>query len=299
MFFKEDKLVIAVSSSALFNLDEPDQVFRESGRDEYLKYCLQNEEKPLDLGLGFSFVNRLLNVNLIDSAIQPIEVILISKNDANTGTRVSNSIKHYQLPITRMAFTSGEDPSLYIEAFGACLFLSANESDVSKALQSYLPAGLILPSMSEKEEVEEEEGLRIAFDFDGILTDNSSEEIFQKHGINTFEAHEKKKAKEPMLEGPILSFLKKISRLQKITEEGQKYIRTALITARAAPATERVIHTLRHYQVEVDEAFFLGGLDKDIILEKFRPHIFFDDQKGNLKDMNFPMARVFVPLTLG
>ncbi len=298
----EDKLVIAVASSALFDLGEADKVFQSQGEDAYRNYTRENENKPFEKGHGFSFIQRLLSVNT-PPEFEPIEVILLSKNDADTGLRVFNTIEHYNLPISRAAFTCGNSPFTYISPFNASLFLSANENDVRLAVDNNLPAGIILaPDSKQADPNAESEELKIAFDFDGILADDSSEKIFVEKGLDSFQDHEQRLSQTPMSRGPLLSLLEKISNIQKGEFEKQKSepfykakIRTAIITARNAPAHQRVIKTLRHWGIHVDQAFFLGGISKDRILREYQPHIFFDDQRGNLANLETPMAMVHVP----
>ncbi|WP_017755045.1 5'-nucleotidase [Calidifontibacillus oryziterrae] len=296
----EDKFVVAVASSALFDLSESDSVFREKGEDEYRKYQRENEKKILEKGVAFPLIRRLLSINGDTSDDQPIEVILLSRNDPDTGSRVFQSIEHYKLPITRAAFVTGKSPYNYMDAFGASLFLSGNIKDVQQAVELGLPAGCVYPS-SLVDEVEDEE-LRIAFDFDGIIADDSAEMIYQFGKLEMYHKHEKQKAGEALPPGPLSKFFMEISKLQKIEVEKQKKkkeykprIRIAIVTARNAPAHQRVISTLRELNIMVDEAFFLGGIDKSRVLEIFKPHIFFDDQVGHIKTVSKIAPSVHVP----
>ena len=299
----EDKLVIAVSSSALFDLGEADRIFKSQGSDEYRKYTIANEDSPFEKGPAFSFIQRLLQVNNPKDDFEPIEVVLISKNDADTGHRVHKSLRHYQLDITRSAFTCGRKPYPYISVFKASLFLSTNEADVMDALENQKPGGMILFPKNKKDvENLESSELRIAFDFDGILADDSSENIYQTHGLEGFQKHEEKYSEEPLPPGPLQPLLAKISAIQKRELERQEKdssykpkIRTSLITSRSSTAQERVVKTLRHWGITCNEAFFLGGASKDRILSVFRPHIFFDDQKKHLSHPDISMAMVHVP----
>jgi len=299
----EKKLVISVASSAVFNLTEADKVFREQGEEAYRKYTLENEEAPFEKGSGFSFLQRILAINDAKTDFEPIEVVLLSKNDADTGNRVFNSFKHYGMSVIRAAFTNGASPYTYMDSFNSCLFLSANKEDVEGAVSQNFPGGLILPSLSGGEEqTDVSEPLKIAFDFDGILADDSAEKVFKEQGLKEFYSHEEKLSKIPLPPGPLLTLLKKISDIQKLEFDRQKTdvhykprIQTALITARSAPAHERVVHTIRHWGIHIDSSFFLGGISKSRILDQYRPHIFFDDQIQNLENVSVPMAMVHVP----
>ncbi len=299
----ESKLVIAVSSSALFNLGDADKVFKAEGEDAYRTYTLEHEHEPFPKGPAFSFVQRLLSVNNPKINFEPVEVILLSKNDADTGNRVFVSLKHYGLPISRAAFTCGRPPYQYISAFNSALFLSRDEADVKAAVDEGKPAGILLTASSlQTEESETDEELKIAFDFDGIIADHSSEKIYQTQGLDSFQSHEESHRNKPMPPGPLLPLLEKISNIQKVEFTKQKEnpfykpkVRTAIITARMAPAQSRVIQTLRHWGIHVDEAFFLGGISKAKVLEKYQPHIFFDDRRDNLVAPTVSMAMVHVP----
>jgi 5'-nucleotidase len=297
------KLVIAVASSAIFDLSEADSVFQNQGQEAYRKYTLENENNPFFQGPGFSFIQRLLSVNNPETQFEPIEVVLLSKNDAFTGNRVYKSLEHYGLSIGRAAFTCGSKPYPYIKAFQASLFLSANEKDVKDAVQQQMPAGIIMaPQKLSKTPDPVKPELKIAFDFDGIIVDDSSEQIFLEQGLDSFQNHEQEHSAIPLPPGPLQPLLKKISAIQLQEFEKQKAaphykarIRTAIITARKAPAHDRVIRTLRHWNIHVDEAFFLGGVSKAAVLSEYSPHIFFDDQRSNLTQPTVSMAMVHVP----
>ena len=280
----ENKLVVAVASSALFDLSESDKIYREQGVDAYRKYQRKKENTRLSPGVAFPLVRRLLRLNEdLDDDKAPTEVVLLSRNDPDTGLRVLNSIEKHSLGISRAVFVNGGNPFRYMNALNASLFLSANVSDVRKAVRQGLPAGRVFPtSFSDSEDDLE---LRIAFDFDGVIADDSSEAVYKKKGLQAFQASEIRKALRPLKEGPLARFFKEVSRLQKFERDRKSKnsgytpkLRTAIITARNAPAHKRVIATLRSWGIEVDEVFFLGGIAKGRILKEFRPHIFFDDQ---------------------
>lgn len=274
-----DKMVVAISSRALFNLEESNRVFEEEGLERYIEYQIAHENEPLAPGAAFPLIKRLLALADPNTGRELVEVVLISRNDANTGLRVFNSIQHHKLNITRAAFTSSRSPYNYLPAFQADLFLSANPEDVSHALQNGRASATLL-SGPEYEDDEKGE-IRIAFDGDAVLFSDEAEIVYKTKGLADFTRHEVEKSETPLMPGPFKGFLEALNRLQTLYQgQGQQPIRIALVTARQAPSHRRAINTLRAWGVTVDEAFFLGGLDKEPILAKFRPHIFFDDQKS-------------------
>lgn len=288
----ESKLVIAVSSSALFDLKESDSIFRQMGEDEYRKYQEKHVDIPFQKGVAFPFIKRLLNLNDSFPDEQPVEIILFSRNSPETGLRAFRSIQHYKLNITRACFSSGKQNFQYLPGFNTCLFLSANQNDTKAANDSGFAAGTVL----NKEVVDDDNDveLRIAFDFDGVLVNDESEMVYKQSGdINEYFNHEKDHAGDPLPLGPVGPLLQRISAFQKLEREKaeadpayKRILKTAIITARNAPAHERVITTLREWGVEVDEAFFLGGIDKSRILNIMQPHIFFDDQMLHLNHLD-------------
>jgi 5'-nucleotidase len=285
----ENKLVIGVASSALFDLSESHQVYLERGPDEYRQYQEQHIDALLPKGVAFPFIRRFLNINKCFPRQAPVEVVLFSRNSPETGLRVMRSIAQYGLDISRAAFTTGKSPYSYLPAFNASLFLSANEEDVKKAIAVNYPAGLVLPSQIADDEDDVE--LRVAFDFDGVIADDESETVFKRNNdLDEFHAHEILHAANPHQPGPLADMFTKLSLLQRLEERAQrrdaayrKIVRIAIITARNAPSHERVVTTLKSWGVSADETFFLGGMDKARVLSVFRPHIFFDDQMTHLK----------------
>lgn len=271
-----EKLVVAVSSRALFNLDKSHQIFEAEGKKAYCAYQIKHEEDILEPGFGYELVRKLLAINSFADNKHPlVEVILLSQNSADTGLRIFNSIDHYHLDITRAAFTSGLSPYGYIPAFGAHLFLSANAEDVVNALECGYAAATILSGGEQHLGAKQ---LRIAFDGDAVLFSDQSERIYQEHGLAAFTENEKSAAKIPLCGGPFKEFLEALQRIQSRFEEDSP-IRTALVTARSAPAHERVVRTLRKWGIRIDEALFLGGRPKQEFLRAFGADIFFDDQK--------------------
>ncbi len=279
----EEKLVIAVASSALFELAEADAVFRSQGVSAYREYQRAHEEELLQPGIAFPFVRRFLQLNHI-FAEQPAEVVLLSRNDADTGLRVFHSLEHYGLGIVRAAFTRGNSPFRYIPAYHVSLFLSAHEPDVTEALKNGYPAGMVLPSASSDDAADTE--LRVAFDFDGVIADDSAEQIYQAQGLAAFHASEARHSDSAIAPGPLSDLFRKLGKLRQLEDEREeldrtyrRFLKTAIITARSAPAHKRVITTLRDWNITADETHFLGGMDKGRILATLRPHIFFDDQR--------------------
>lgn len=293
----EEKLVIAIASSALFDLSESDQIFQKEGLKNYEEHQKSNMSVVLEKGIAFPFIKRLLSLNKIDLENKPIEVILLSRNSINTGLRVFRSISEYNLDITRAAFFSGSSPYRYIPAYGASLFLSANENDVKEAIKQGYPAGQVFGSKTIDDDDSE---LRIAFDFDGVIASDESEIIYKEKGIKMYHEYEKNHANQPLNIGPVGDLLKKISKIQEkercyslLNPKYKPRLRTSIVTARNAPAHERVITTLNHLGIEVDEAFFMGNILKKKILDVMRPHIFFDDQKTHLLDLdNVPAVHI-------
>lgn len=296
----EQKLVVAVASSALFDLTESDRVFREEGPAAYRRFQRERENVRLDPGVAFPFIRRLLNIPGSKNGDQPVEVILLSRNDADTGLRVFNSIEAHSLRISRAAFTRGRPPYPYIKPFNACLFLSASEDDVKEAIDHGHPAGRVLASALEDDAADEE--LRIAFDFDGVVAGDEAEKVFQAGGIDKFFAQEIARAQEVIQKGPLNRLLEEVARLQRVEAERaavdssyKPRLRTAIVTSRNAPAHKRVVTSLRAWGIDVDEAYFLGGMDKRLILEVFRPHIFFDDQLAHAGGAAGTVPSVHVP----
>ena len=280
----EKKLVIAVASSALFQLDEADAVFRERGVRAYRDYQVAHENDILAPGIAFPFVRRFLELNRIFPEKQPAEVVLLSRNDSDTGMRVFNSIEHHKLGIIRAAFTRGDSPFRYIPAYNVSLFLSANRDDVAEALAKGYPAGVVLPSAADDDAADDE--LRVAFDFDGVIADDSAEKVYQTQGLEAFHKQEASKGNETIAPGPLTDLFLKLGALRRLEDEREekepgrrRFLKTAIVTARSAPAHKRVVTMLRQWHITVDETHFLGGMDKGRVLKTLRPHIFFDDQQ--------------------
>lgn len=288
----QKKLVVAISSRALFDLDASHHIFETQGKEAFCRYQIEHEDEVLEPGFAFTLVKKFLALNTICSQGPLVEVILLSQNSADTGLRIFNSIAHYQLDISRAAFTSGTSPYEYIPAFGAHLFLSANHDDVSKALNAGYAAATILSGDSTNKQNEQ---LRIAFDGDSVLFSDESERVYQHHGLQAFTEKETNNAKVPLSAGPFKDFLEALHQIQTRFEPDASPIRTALVTARAAPSHERVVRTLRAWGVRIDEALFLGGMKKGAFLNAFGADIFFDDQKGHCESAAEHVPAAHVP----
>lgn len=285
----EGKLIVAISSRALFDLEESNLVFESQGIEAYSRYQLEHEDEFLSPGIAFPLVKKLLALNELKPRRPRAEVILLSRNTADTGLRIMNSIGHYGLDISRAAFTGGEKTYPYVPAFDAHLFLSANPQDVRKALEAGHAAATILPSDTVSSAAQTEE-LRIAFDGDAVLFSDQAERVYKLNGLEAFTAAEVEAAREPLTGGPFKNFLAALHGIQSEFAPEHSPIRTALVTARSAPAHERVVRTLRAWDIRIDEALFLGGLGKGPFLRAFGADIFFDDQRGHIES-----ARLHVP----
>lgn len=291
-----DVLVIGISSRALFDLEDSNDLFVKEGLDAYRAHQLQNEKEVLEKGTAFALVKALLNLNAI-SGKKLVEVIVMSRNSPDTGLRVFNSIAHYGLAITRAAFSGGTPLSPYLKAFDVDLFLSKSDEDVQAAVDSGVAAAVLYaPPTGQRVETDK---IRIAFDADAVIFSEESEHIYKTEGLDSFLAHEKANANTPMKEGPFAKLLMTLSFLQQHFPKGESPVRIAIVTARNSPAHERVVQTLRAWGVTVDEAFFLGGLSKDQILQAYQAHIFFDDQEAHLEDASKVVPSGKVPYKTG
>jgi 5'-nucleotidase len=286
-----NKLVLAISSRALFDLRDSHQIYMAEGVAAYRQYQIDHEDELLEQGDAFQLVQKLLSLN--DSLSQArVEVVLVSRNSADTGLRVFNSIQHYGLDISRAAFVGGRSPFPYLAAFGSHLFLSTHAEDVRSALDAGFAAATILSGGARRAASEE---LRIAFDGDAVLFSDESERVYQSGGLAAFQASEREAARRPLSGGPFKPFLEALNLLQREFPEETCPIRTALVTARSAPAHERVIRTLREWDIRLDESLFLGGLEKSAFLEAFAADVFFDDQPGHCEKARDVVATGHVP----
>ncbi|MDR0780857.1 MAG: 5'-nucleotidase [Pseudomonadales bacterium] len=285
------QLVVAISSRALFNLDASHHVYEEQGVEAYRQYQIAHEEEPLPPGDAFHLVKKLLNINTLLG--QPrVEVILLSRNTADTGLRIFNSIEHHGLSISKAAFCGGSSPYRYISAFGSHLFLSTNGSDVRQALEHNIAAATIMPS---KPANTDDYKLRFAFDGDAVLFSDEAERVYQLQGLAEFARSEREAARKPLSGGPFKPFLAALQQLQREFGRDDSPIRTCLVTARAAPAHERVVHTLRAWDIKIDESLFLGGQDKGAFLRAYEADVFFDDQQKYCESAREHVATGHVP----
>lgn len=293
------RLTVGVASSALFDLTESAAVFAQ-GEEEYRRYQEANLHVPLGRGVAFPFIRRLLSLNDLRPTDPPVEVFVMSKNSPETGLRVMRSVESQGLPISRAIFTAGQSPYRFMRNLSMSLFLSANATDVSNAIAQGFPAGAVLASEASDDESDE---LRIAFDFDGVLGGDSAEESYsQTRDLIDYLEHEQQLRDDPIEPGPLRQFLSDVNRIQalerQLRDEDSSYLprlTVSLITARNAPAHERAIKSLRSWGVSVDNAFFLGGVDKGLIVQELQPHIYFDDQRAHLGSTSRFVPSVHVP----
>jgi 5'-nucleotidase len=275
----EGRLVVAISSRALFDFEEENRVFEAADDRAYMQLQLQRLDEPARPGVAFSLVRKLLAFN--GGGAPRVEVVILSRNDPVSGMRVFRSCQHYRLAVERGVFTRGTSPWRYLRPLAANLFLSANEADVRSALDAGVPAARVVPQGARASEAHPHE-VRIAFDGDAVLFGDEAERVFQRHGLSAFQHHEREHSTRPLPPGPFKPLLLALQGLQHAKDTGMR-IRTALVTARSAPAHERAIRTLMDWRIEVDEALFLGGLPKGEFLREFEPDFFFDDQTGHVE----------------
>ena len=288
----DDVLVIGISSRALFDLRDSHQVYESEGLTAYSDYQVRREDVHLKPGVAFPLVKKLLALNDDDIDHPGVEVILLSRNSADTGLRIFNTIEHFGMKIERAAFTGGESPYRYMEAYGAGLLLSTNAGDVRKALEKGYAAATILPGSASGEH----SGLlRIAFDGDAVIFSDEAERVYQERGLEAFSDSEREAAKRPLSGGPFKPVLEALHKIQSAYPIDDNPIRTALVTARSAPAHKRVVLTLREWGIRIDEALFLGGRSKGEFLKTFGADIFFDDQQVHVESAQAHVATAHVP----
>ena len=284
------QLVVAISSRALFDFEQENEVFEQGDDRAYMDLQLSKLDEPAKPGVAFSLVKKLLAFNSGD--IKRVEVVILSRNDPVSGMRVFRSAQHYGLAVQRGTFTRGQPPWRYLKPLHANLFLSTHLSDVRAALDADVPAAQVYPQSTHASSAHPNE-VRIAFDGDAVLFSDEAERVFQEQGLSAFQQHEKDNANLPLSGGPFKPLLEALHRLQQEGTPTMR-LRTALVTARSAPAHERAIRTLMNWNIEVDEAMFLGGLAKGEFLREFEPDFFFDDQTGHVNSaaMHVPSGHV-------
>lgn len=287
-------LTVGISTRALFDLEQEHKLFLKNGADAYIDYQINHEHDILSPGPAFGLVRSLLNLN--KPGEDPVcEIIIISQCSTDCSLRIFNSIEAYGLGIKRAALTTGESIVPYLSAFGVDLYLSADESDVREAISAGIAAGMLLCHNGGYETNISQ--IRIAFDGDCVLFSDEAQQVFDSHGLAAFNESEKAKATSPLNPGPLAHFLETIATIQSLYPAGKSPIRTALVTARCAPSHERVVRTLRAWNVRIDDAFFLGGLDKSAVLSAFGAHIFFDDSEENTISASAVVLSARVPRT--
>lgn len=275
-------------------MSESHRVFEEQGLEAYRQYQIDHENQVLEPGEAYPLVQKLLRINDRLGGEPRVEIILLSRNSADTGLRVFNSVEHYGLRITRAAFCGGEKPYRYVEAFGCHLFLSTHAEDVRHALDHQVAAATLIP-VPGKTDFSAMPQLRLAFDGDAVLFSDEAERVYKQQGLEAFAASERASARKPLNPGPFKSFLQAVHDLQQEFSSEDCPIRTALVTARSAPAHERVILTLREWKVRIDESLFLGGLDKAAFLKAYGADVFFDDQQQHCQSASQQVATGHVP----
>ncbi|MGS2724458.1 5'-nucleotidase [Porticoccus sp. GXU_MW_L64] len=288
----DDKLVIALSTRVLFDLADSHQVYEADGLQAYSSYQIDHEDDILQPGEAFPLVKKLLRINEKLGGDPRVEIILLSRNSADTGLRIFNSIEHHGLNITRAAFCGGDSPYRYVSAFGCHLFLSTHGDDVRNALKNGVAAATLLSANSANDNDDE---LRFAFDGDAVIFSDEAEKIYKQQGLPAFTDSERALAKTPLTGGPFKNFLQALQKLQSEFGGDDSPIRTALVTARSAPAHERVVRTLRHWNIRLDESLFLGGMDKGAFLKAFGADVFFDDQQKHCDSASEYVATGHVP----
>ncbi|AWV24591.1 5'-nucleotidase [Roseomonas mucosa] len=296
----EQKLVVGISSTALFDFSAEHNIFLTEGLEAFRSYQIANRSNIPKPGAAFPFIKRLLHLNKVFHGQMPVEVVILSRNDPEAGLRMMDAMPYYGLDITRAFFLSGKAPYPYMKAVNACLYLSTNKEEVKEAIRLGHPAGHVLPCSSFDDS--EDNQLRIAFDFDGVLVDDEAEAQYADGGLPLFHHYEVQNKDKPLRNGPLMPLMQRISTIQKMEAENtnrtnspEKAVRVSIITARNAPAHERLINTMKHLGIEADELFLTGGIEKKNILDIMRPQIFFDDQLGHLEPASENTPCVHIP----
>lgn len=298
----DKKLVVAVSSTALFDLSDESQIYLDQGLDAFRSFQKENRTKPPERGSAFPFIRRLLHLNKVYETEQPIEVVIISRNHPDAGLRVMDAVKHYELPISRSFFLAGSMPYPYMSSVHASLYLSTDKEEVSEAVDLGFPAGHVLPSKVSDGDATDTQ-LRVAFDFDGVIVDDEAELVYQKtNDLELFHDYEVSNRHKPLRDGPLMPLLKKISFFQKLERRKAtadptytQSLRISIVTARNAPVHERLLTTLSNLNIDTDELFLLGGIERKNVLDVLKPHMFFDDQIGHLEPASVNTPSVHIP----
>lgn len=296
----DQKLVVAITSTALFDFSKEHEIFLNEGADAFRAYQEGHKHEVPAPGSAYPFIKRLLHLNKLFPEHSPVEVVMLSRNDPVAGRRMMNSMPHYGLDITRAFFLSGKAPYPYMKAVNACLYLSTNKEEVKDAISNGYPAGHVLPCSAVNDDGDSQ--LRIAFDFDGVLVDDEAESQYEDGGLPLFHHYEVKNKEKPLKDGPLMPLMQRISNIQRLELENsnkvnrpEKAVRISIITARNAPAHERLLNTMKHLGIEADELFLTGGIEKKNILDIMKPQIFFDDQLGHLTPASENTPCVHIP----
>lgn len=295
----KEKLVVGITSTALFDFSKEHEIFVSEGLEAFRAYQVEHRKEIPQPGSAFPFIKRLLHLNKIFPEQSPVEVVLLSRNDPEAGLRMMDAMPHYELDITRASFLSGRAPYPFMKAVNACLYLSTNQEEVREAVEQGHPAGFVLPCAASHDDGDTQ--LRVAFDFDGVLVDDEAETQYADGGLPLFHHYEVQNKDRPLKDGPLMPLMKRLSAIQQLQVEHSnrvnspdKAIRISIVTARNAPAHERLINTMKHLGLETDELFLTGGIEKKGFLEEIKPQIFFDDQIGHLEPAaeNTPCAHI-------
>ncbi|GAA0462467.1 MULTISPECIES: 5'-nucleotidase [Sphingomonas] len=297
----ENKLVVGITSTALFDFSKEQQIFATEGLEAFRRYQAEHRNEVPSPGAAFPFIKRLLHLNKVFPDQSPVEVVLLSRNDPEAGLRMMDAMPHYDLAITRAFFLSGKAPYPYMASVNASLYLSTNKDEVREAVAGGYPAGHVLPCAAAADD-EDDTQLRIAFDFDGVLVDDEAEAKYAIGGLPLFHDYEFVNRTKPLKNGPLMPLLQRLSNIQKLqvlnenrTNSSDKAVRISIVTARNAPAHERLITTMKHLGLEADELFLTGGIEKKNILDVMKPQIFFDDQIGHLEPAAESTPCVHIP----
>lgn len=296
----DEKLVVTVSSTALFDFSAEHEIYITEGLDAFRRFQADNRAVLPKFGAAFPFIKKLLMLNDVFPEENPVEVVILSRNHPDAGLRMMDAIKHHGLDISRALFLAGAVPYPYMKSVNAVLFLSTDEKEVKKAIDNGYPAGYVLPCSTTDEEADKQ--LRIAFDFDGVIVDDEAEEIYADGGLPLFHHSEQENKNKPLNSGPLMPLLQRISTLQKLdkqrvakSNDSTRAIRVAIVTARNAPAHERLITTMNNYDIDTDELFLTGGIEKKNFLDVLKPQLFLDDQLGHLEPASETTPCVHIP----
>lgn len=296
----EKKLVVGITSTALFDFAREHEIYLTEGLEAFRTYQVEHRKDVPPPGAAFPFIKRLLHLNKIFPEQSPVEVVLLSRNDPEAGLRMMDAMPHYELDITRASFLSGRAPYPFMASVNASLYLSTNKDEVTEAVSAGHPAGFVLPCAASDDDGDTQ--LRIAFDFDGVLVDDEAEVQYADGGLPLFHHYEVENKDRPLKDGPLMPLVKRLSAIQKLQVEHanrvnspEKAIRISIVTARNAPAHERLINTMKHLGLEADELFLTGGIEKKNFLDVIKPQVFFDDQLGHLKPASASTPCVHIP----